>query len=175
MKQVGWVAAGLFIGTVWLANWLVTRYGVVNVGFGLVAPAGVFAVGLALTLRDVTHRILGRSAVVACILAGCGLAFFVEANTQIPGGHLSLAVASAIAFLFSEFADFSVYTPLEDRSFVGAVAASNIVGAIIDSMLFLWLAFGSLEFLKGQVVGKLWMTAAALPVLLATRKYLATA
>jgi hypothetical protein len=38
------------------------------------------------------------------------------------------------------------------------VAASNTVGLVVDSALFLLLAFGSLEFLAGQVVGKLWMT-----------------
>ncbi len=31
--------------------------------------------------------------------------------------------------------------------------------------MFLWLAFGSLEFLAGQVVGKLFMVIATLPVL----------
>lgn len=175
MKRVGLVAAVLFVFTVWFANWLVAKYGIVSIGFGLVAPAGVFAVGLAFTLRDVVHRFLGRTAVIACVLAGCALAYLIEANTTIPGGATSIAVASALAFLFSETADLLVYTPLEERSFVGAVAASNIVGAIVDSMLFLWLAFGSLEFLTGQVVGKLWMTAAALPVVFASRRYLKAA
>jgi uncharacterized PurR-regulated membrane protein YhhQ (DUF165 family) len=63
----------------------------------------------------------------------------------------------------------AVYTPLEDRSFTGAVVLSNTVGAVVDSVLFLSLAFGSLEFLRGQVVGKMWMTAAALPVVLLLR------
>jgi Queuosine biosynthesis protein QueC len=28
---------------------------------------------------------------------------------------------------------------------------------VVDSIIFLWLAFGSLEFLLGQIVGKAWM------------------
>ncbi|MEZ5888999.1 MAG: hypothetical protein R3D52_01315 [Xanthobacteraceae bacterium] len=28
---------------------------------------------------------------------------------------------------------------------------------MVDSIVFLWLAFGSLDFLAGQVVGKAWM------------------
>lgn len=175
MRRIGITAALLFVGTVWFANWLLARYGVVSVGFGLVAPAGVFAVGLAFTLRDIVHRTLGRAAVFACILVGCLLAYLIEANAQIPGGHVSIAVASALAFLFSETADLAVYTPLEERSFLGAVAASNVVGAFADSALFLWLAFGSLHFMAGQVWGKLLMTAVALPVVYVSRRRLAVA
>jgi queuosine precursor transporter len=169
MRRVGLVAAVLFIGTVWFANWLLTRYGVVHIGFGLSAPAGVFAVGLAFTLRDIVHRTLGRAVVVGCILAGCLLAYLIEATTSIPGGHMTIAAASALAFLFSEMADLFVYTPLEERSFVAAVATSNLVGAVVDSALFLWLAFGSLALIEGQIVGKLLMTAAALPVVITIR------
>ncbi len=170
MNRVGIVAAVLFVSTVWFANWLLARYGVVPIGFGLSAPAGVFAIGLALTLRDIVHRTLGRAVVVGCILAGCLLAYLVEANAQIPGGHVEIAAASAIAFLFSETADLAVYGPLAEKSFLGAVAASNTVGAVVDSALFLWLAFGSLAFIEGQIVGKLLMTAAALPLLFLARR-----
>ena len=41
---------------------------------------------------------------------------------------------------------------------------------IVDSALFLWLAFGSLEFLQGQIVGKLWMTALAVAIIFAWRR-----
>lgn len=173
MKRIGLVAAALFVATVWFANWLLTRYGVQPIGFGLTAPVGVFAVGLAFTLRDIVHRTLGRLAVIGCILVGCLLAYLIEANAQIPGGHVSIAVASAIAFLLSETADLLVYTPLEEESFVGAVAASNVVGALVDSALFLWLAFGALTFFEGQVIGKLLMTIAALPVVFLARHRLA--
>lgn len=169
MKRTGYLAAAAFIGTVWFSNWLLARYGVVSIGFGLYAPAGVFSVGLAFTLRDIVHRTLGRTAVFVCILAGCLLAYFIEANVTIPGGHLAIAAASAIAFLFSETADMAVFTPLEEKSFLGAVVASNIVGSIVDSALFLWLAFGSLALIEGQVVGKLMMTALAIPFVYAAR------
>jgi len=75
----------------------------------------------------------------------------------------SLVLASATAFLLSEFADFAVYTPLARRRLVTAVVTSSIVGLIVDSIVFLWLAFGSLEFLPGQIVGKLWMVLLAVP------------
>ena len=38
-----------------------------------------------------------------------------------------------------------------------------MVGLVVDSIVFLWLAFGSLDFLLGQIVGKAWMVLASIP------------
>jgi hypothetical protein len=43
--------------------------------------------------------------------------------------------------------------------------ASSAAGLVGGQLLFLWLAFGSLDFLAGQVIGKAWMVLAALPVI----------
>jgi uncharacterized PurR-regulated membrane protein YhhQ (DUF165 family) len=67
-------------------------------------------------------------------------------------------VASVAAFLLSELADFAVYAPLAKRRLALAVALSGIVGAAVDSAVFLLLAFGSLDFIAGQIVGKIWMS-----------------
>jgi uncharacterized PurR-regulated membrane protein YhhQ (DUF165 family) len=85
---------------------------------------------------------------------------------------VSLALASGIAFLASELADLSVYEPLRRRGWWQAVAASNVVGLVVDSALFLWLAFGSLAFFWGQAVGKATMTVVALVVLALARLWL---
>ena len=76
----------------------------------------------------------------------------------------ALVVASAAAFLLSEAVDLAVYTPLQRRGLVLAVALSSVAGLVLDSVVFLLLAFGSLDFLAGQVVGKLWMVLASLPL-----------
>jgi uncharacterized PurR-regulated membrane protein YhhQ (DUF165 family) len=76
----------------------------------------------------------------------------------------ALVIASAVAFLLSEFADLGVYTPLARRGLVLAVVASGVAGLIVDSIVFLWLAFGSLDFLSGQVVGKAWMVLLSIPL-----------
>lgn len=172
--KFGLIAAALFVGTVVAANWALQRFGTVPVGFGLVAPAGVYFAGLAFTLRDIVHRTLGRLAVIAAITVGAAVSYYISDAVTIPGGHLSIALASGIAFLVSELADLAVYEPLSRKTFVGGVAASNVVGSVVDSALFLWLAFGSLAFINGQVVGKLWMTAAALPLVYASRRRLAS-
>lgn len=149
-RTIGLVAAVALVGTVFAANWAIVTFGFVPVGFGLVAPAGVYFAGLAFGLRDVVHDALGRRAVFACIAAG-GLVSV--------GVSPVFAFASATAFVVSELADLAVYEPLRERRWAVAAFASNIVGAVVDSALFLWLAFGTLEHLLGQVVGKAWMGA----------------
>ena len=47
--------------------------------------------------------------------------------------------------------------------------ASGAVGLTVDSVLFLTLAFGSLDYLEGQMLGKAWGIAAALPLVLLIR------
>lgn len=155
-------ALGL-LATVYAANWAIENWGVVDIPFGLQAPAGVYFAGLAFGLRDVLHELGGRLWVVGAILAGAALSYMISDGAEIPGGVVSIAAASGVAFLLSEFADFAVYSPLRERQWVVAAVLSNLVGAVVDSALFLWLAFGSVEFIEGQVVGKMLMT---LPVLL---------
>lgn len=148
------------------ANWLIGNVGtkcvpngpcLVPVGFGQMAPSGVAMIGLALVLRDLVQRRLGLGWSAAAILAGAA----ISAALAPP----ALVIASAAAFLLSEFADLAVYTPLQKRRLVLAVAASSAVGLVVDSIVFLLLAFGSLDFLAGQVIGKAWMVLAALPVI----------
>ena len=156
----GAALASGYVATIFLANWAISAFGTVPVGFGLVAPAGVYFAGLAFTLRDLLQEVAGKRAVIVSILVGAALAALVSP---------AFAIASASAFLFSEFADFAVYTPLRRRRWLTAVVASNLVGLLVDSVLFLWLAFGSLTYLTGQVVGKAWMTALAIVVLALAR------
>ena len=42
---------------------------------------------------------------------------------------------------------------------------SSFAGLVVDSIVFLYLAFGSLDFLLGQIVGKAWMVLLTIPVL----------
>ncbi|NUR78197.1 MAG: VUT family protein [Thermoleophilia bacterium] len=159
-RAVGAVAALAFVATVFAANWAINRFGIVSVGFGLRAPAAVFFAGLAFTLRDLVQRTLNKKAVIAAIVVGALCSAFVSPH---------LAFASGSAFLVSELCDFAVYTPLARTRPITAGVASNTVGAAVDSYLFLSLAFGSLAFFWGQVVGKTWVTLATLAVLLAAR------
>lgn len=160
--MIGYLAFALFALTIPLANWLIGNVGtmcipqgpcVIPVGFGLEAPSGVLMVGAALVLRDMVHERLGALWALAAIAVGSVLSGFLSAP--------ALVVASVAAFALAELADFAVYTPLRKRNLTAAILASGAVGAVIDSAVFLWLAFGSLAFIEGQIVGKLWMTIAA--------------
>lgn len=155
LTQIALLAA--YVATIPAANLAVEHFGVVPVGFGLVAPAGVYAVGIALVLRDLAREAAGRVAVVAAIAVGALLSWLLATP--------ALALASAAAFAVSESLDFAVYEPLRKRGLLTAMTASNTVGLAADSLIFLWLAFGSLAFLPGQLVGKAWMTAAAVAVI----------
>lgn len=163
-KRVGIIALLGFIGVIFAANYAVEQWGIVSVGFGLVAPAAVYFVGVAFTLRDLVQRTLGRGVVALAILIGAALSALVSPR---------FAVASGVAFGVSEALDFLIYTPLEERNWMAAVTLSGTVGLVVDSVLFLWLAFGSFDFLAGQIVGKSWVLAASILLVLPFRQRLA--
>ena len=151
LKGAGW--GSLYVASIVLAAYLVATLGVVPVGLGLYAPAGAYVIGVTMVLRDLTQDQLGPRWTYAAILLGTGLAAAISP---------AVAVASAVAFLGSETLDMIVYTPLRARGrVVTAILASNFVGTLVDSFLFLMIAFGSLEFFTGQVWAKLVSTALA--------------
>jgi len=163
-RTEGFVYLVAFIACIPIANWMIGNVGttcipngpcLVPVAPGLMAPSGVLMIGLALVLRDLVQRRLGRSWSLGAVAVGAILSGAVAPP--------SLVIASAVAFFFSELADFLVYTPLQRRRFVTAVIASSLAGLVVDSVIFLWLAFSSLEFLWGQVIGKTWMVLVSLP------------
>ena len=176
-KAEGLVYFIAFIACIPAANWMIGHVGTTCVPSGpclvpvfpwgpedrpLMAPSGVALAGLALVLRDLVQRRLGRAVALLSIVAGAALSGAVAPP--------ALVMASAVAFFLSELADFLVYTPLQARGLLLAVFASSIVGLVVDSVLFLYLAFGSLEFLTGQILGKSWMVLFALPVVHWIRK-----
>jgi uncharacterized PurR-regulated membrane protein YhhQ (DUF165 family) len=162
----GAIYLALFAACIPAANWLIQHVGTVcvpngpcliPVAPGLSAPSGVLMIGLALVLRDLVQRRLGLAWAMAAIAIGAVLSAAFAPPT--------LVMASVAAFLFSEIADLAVYTPLQKRGLVLAVVASSLAGLVIDSIVFLYLAFGSLDYLLGQIVGKAWMVLFALPVI----------
>jgi uncharacterized PurR-regulated membrane protein YhhQ (DUF165 family) len=144
-KRLAAVAA--LIATVVGANAATSRYGLVPVGFGLVATAGTFAAGLSLIARDVVQDAAGRLAAAAAVLVAAALSALVAAP--------ALAVASGVAFAVSELADGMIYTPLRKRGWAVAVLSSSAVGAIVDTLLFVSIAFGAAAVTAPTVAGQL--------------------
>jgi queuosine precursor transporter len=149
----------LFLLTVPIANFLIGNFGttcipdgpcLIPVGFGLMAPSGVLMIGLALVMRDWLQELTNWKWSAVAVVAGSILSWLVA--------DPFIAVASALAFLVAELFDLAVYTPLRKKGKHIAVLASGLVGAIIDSSLFVYIAFGSFEFSAGNTVGKLYAT-----------------
>lgn len=164
MRTLGLVAA--FAATIPAANWLIGNIGtecipngpcLLPVGLGYYAPSGVLMIGAALVLRDMVQEAGGIRAALLAIAIGGALAWVVAPP--------ALVLASVAAFLLAELADLAVYTPLRECRLGLAVLASGAVGAVVDSAVFLWLAFGSLAFIEGQIIGKAWMSLLAVPVI----------
>jgi len=148
------LAAVLFIGCILAANAVTSDFGMVPVGFGLVATAGTYFAGLTFILRDALQDVAGKRWTLVVIALGAILSFFIASPF--------IALASAVAFGLSELADLAVYTPLRKRGYVRAAITSNIVGSIVDTIAFLTIAgFPLWAALPGQMVGKLAVTAIA--------------
>ena len=129
----GYIFLVLFCLTIPAANWLIGHAGtvcvpngpcLVPVAPGIMAPSGVLMIGLALVLRDLVQRRLGVEFGIGAIIVGAAISAGLA--------PASLVVASAAAFLLSEFADFAVYTPLARRRLVTAVVASSVVGLVVE-------------------------------------------
>ncbi len=165
-RTLGIAALCSFLLCIPLANWLIGNVGttcvpqgpcLIPVAPGLLAPSGVLAAGAALVLRDVVQRCLGVGWGIGAILAGSALSALLA--------PAPLVLASTLAFLLSEAVDFAVYTPLQRRGLVLAVVLSSVVGLVADSVVFLALAFHSLDFLAGQIVGKAWAVLFSVPLI----------
>jgi uncharacterized PurR-regulated membrane protein YhhQ (DUF165 family) len=144
----------LYLATIPVANWMISNVGTqyfpggphtIPVGFGYNAPSGVLMIGIAMFLRDIVQNVYGRKATLVAIAVGVLLSYAVNP---------AVATASAIAFACGELADFLVYTKLRDKTLVGAVISSGVIGGFIDSFIFLQIAFGSTMYWQGQVIGK---------------------
>lgn len=156
-------AAAAFLLAIVGANYATSTWGMIPVGFGLTATAGTLLAGATFVLRDTLQQRTSRLPVVVLIVVGAGLSYLLS--------EPRIAVASGAAFLVSELADQLVYTPLRAHGYVRAAAASNTVGALVDTVLF--LAIASIPVwpnVPGQMVGKLAVTGAVVAVVVVVRR-----
>ncbi|MGW2550060.1 VUT family protein [Streptomyces sp. NPDC001635] len=149
-RLFGIAAALLYVATVVSANWATAHYGFVSVGFGLTATAGTFLAGCALFSRNLVQDAYGRAVVLVLMATGAALSAFTA--------PAALVAASTAAFVFSELADMTVYTPLRRSGWARAVVPACLVGAFVDTVLFLAIAgFPIWPAVPGQMVGKAWV------------------
>lgn len=176
-KLFGILSVAGFIATIFAANYSIAHLGnctdmgpctipvapaIPGISNAIWAPSGVLWIGLAFVLRDFVHEAYGSRGAFIAIVAGAILSWWIDP---------AFAVASGAAFLVSETADLAVYAPLRRRRLVLAAALSNVVGLTVDSVLFLWLAFASLQFIEGQIIGKALMSGAGVLALAYLRRW----
>jgi len=170
MRKLFVPLAFTYIGLVVLANWLASKY-VVSVGFGYLAPAGVFAIGAVLVLRDWIQQLVGLKVTMGMIYVA-GLASWAIGTTAGWTSLQKIAVASVVAFTISETVEALVFTPVRRRNLSLGVGLSSTVGNALDSFVFLAIAFGSQQFFVGQFIGKTWMVVAGTLLTLMRRRIL---
>jgi hypothetical protein len=166
------VLTGLYVGIVVMAQ--VGTNKIVDVPLtNLTAPGGTFLIGIALSMIEIAHRtapsrregFVNAQMMVACgwvasaILAGY-LAILNVLSPDDPlfdrlAGTWRIVVASLLAFAVSETIDNSFGAWLRDRvPDALRVLGTNAISVPLDSVVFLLVAFGSLEFIEGQIVVK---------------------
>lgn len=167
-RATGWVSLAAFVTCVPAANWLISHIGTVCVPDGpclipvwpgILAPSGVLLAGLSFVLRDLVQEMLGLLWAIAAVLVGGVLAGLIASPV--------LAVASVAAFLIAEMVDLLVFTRLRRRGLVIASVASSVIGLLLDSFIFVQIAFGNPDYTIGQSIGKAWMVLATMPLLIA--------
>jgi len=132
---------------------------------GFSIDAGTFIYPFTFTLRDMVHKLLGRAATRAVIVAAgainlamAGLFAFAAWLPPDPTWPLQrefaavlvpvwrIVVASIVAEILSEFTDTEVYhlwvTRVTRRYQWARVLVSNSVSVPLDSLIFCWGAFG---------------------------------
>lgn len=163
--SIGIAATCGYIASIPAANWMVTHYGIIPVGLGLTAPAGVYLIGPALVARDLVQWTLGRAVSLIALAIGVLLSYALSTPT--------LAWASAAGFGVSELLDFAVFTWLAPR-WTRAVFLGGVVGLTADSAIFLTIAFGSLALMPGQMLGKAYGVLIATTVIASRRRRIGT-
>ena len=134
-----------YLGSIVVANLLVMNFGIIQVA-GLSFPAGAVAVGFTFTARDLVQRRFGKWGCWIWMLVASGISAVFSPT---------LALASLGAFVVAEGLDWAVFT-VSPLSFRGRAIVSNIVGTPLDSIVFVYLAFGPIwDAMWGQTIIKL--------------------
>ncbi|MFB3816633.1 MAG: queuosine precursor transporter [Candidatus Methylomirabilales bacterium] len=184
---------GLYVACELIAN--VTAAKPVALG-GIVVPAAVFIYTLTFTLIDLINERLGkagaRQVVATAFAANLLLAGYTQLAIRLPaapffegsqaftavlGGTPRIVAASLIAYLASALVDTEIFAWW--RAHVAGprwlrVLASNAVSTLVDSALFIGIAFAGvlpvLPLIQGQYLVKLAITLLSLPLIYAVRR-----
>ena len=110
---------------------------------------GAISYPFAFLINDLTNRFYGSSAARQVLYAGFVVGVVCSfAGSQLQGEFgplvtLRIAIASGSAFLTAQFLDIIVFDKLRNYKWWIPPAVSSTVGAIVDTVIFFFIAFSS--------------------------------
>lgn len=145
----------LYLSAIVAANLLVAQFGI-----PATIPVAFLLIGADLVVRDALHEKWQTNKYLkmgALIASGSVISYLLNRDAGM------IAIASFCAFALSATADTLVYSLLEKSTWLKKSNASNLVGALVDSLVFPTIAFGGLllpvvigQFLAKTLGGALW-------------------
>lgn len=136
---------GMYLLAIVLANLLVAQFGKISVLW-----VGFLFIGFDLTARDKLHEAWNGDRLIVkmglLIASGSILSWFINRNAGL------IAIASFTAFGSAAIVDTLVYQLLHKQDYLLKVNGSNIVSAMVDSLVFPTIAFGG--FLPSVTLGQ---------------------
>lgn len=129
----------IYLGAIVTADLLVTHF-----GQRALVVTGLFIIPLDLFSRDLLHdfwkgKFLGIK-MFLLVCTGSLLSFFINSNSKM------VAIASACSFAIVGVVSFIIYQALIERNRAFKMNVTNSIGAVVDSLLFPWIAFGAIDF-----------------------------
>lgn len=179
---------GLYISCELIAN--VTASKAVAVG-NIVVPAAVFIYALTFTLVDLVNEVLGkhgaRYVVYTAFIANLLLAAYIKLAISLPsapfyrgqeafagvlGSTSRIVVASLTAYIIASLLDIEIFAWWRQKMGKhkwARVLVSNSISTLIDSMIFIsvafWGVFPLLPLIRGQYIVKMAVTVVSLPLI----------
>jgi len=126
----------LYLAAIVSANLIITHYGP-----EASIVTAFFFIGLDLCTRDALQSWWYPKPwlkMAGLILAGSGLSYALNSSNATA----TIAIASAIAFASSETLEGAIYHLARRKPWVERANIAAIGGAALDSILFVWIAFG---------------------------------
>lgn len=146
----------IFLVSIVAANLVVQMFG------PAVTPIVAFVfIGLDLSMRDKIHEAWHgnqlRVKMFFLVLSASAITYLLNKDAA------QIALASSIAFFGSMVADAFVYEKFFEKSKLFKMNSSNAVSAAVDTVLFIWIAFGVfmwkimlVQYLAKAVGGLVW-------------------
>ncbi|MFN2286442.1 MAG: queuosine precursor transporter [Anaerolineae bacterium] len=167
VREIGVARAGVLVVAAYIAAQILADIGSLKIALvaGFSIDGGTFIYPFTFTLRDMVHKLLGRTAartlVIAAAVINVIMAAYFALLSVLPAdptwplqeafaGVLSpvwrIVIASIVAEVVSELLDTEVYhlwvTRVTRRYQWVRVLLSNSFSVPLDSLVFCWMAFG---------------------------------